>query len=99
MFFIAYTFRTSACVCRTSENCKSIVLQDKCNIEIFLSPECNELVFQDTQKKHVLTDGKEKNHDLCPHNFGNLHLCNLQVEIINYKVMDSKLSINLLSYD
>ena len=30
--------RTSACVCRTSENCKSIVLQGKCNIEIFLSP-------------------------------------------------------------
>ena len=28
---------TSACVCRTSENCKSLVLQDKYNIEIFLS--------------------------------------------------------------
>ena len=27
------------CVCRTSENCKSLVLQDKCNIEIFVSPE------------------------------------------------------------
>ena len=27
--------RTSACVCRMSENCKSLVLQDKCNIEIF----------------------------------------------------------------
>ena len=26
------------CVCRTSENCKSFVLQDMCNIEIFLSP-------------------------------------------------------------
>ena len=26
------------CVCRTSENCKSLVLQVKCNIEIFLSP-------------------------------------------------------------
>ena len=25
-------------VCRTNENCKSLVLQDKCNIEIFLSP-------------------------------------------------------------
>ena len=24
--------------CWTSENCKSLVLQDKCNIEIFLSP-------------------------------------------------------------
>ena len=31
-------YRTSACVCRMSENCKSLVLQDKCNIEIFLSP-------------------------------------------------------------
>ena len=30
--------RTSACVCRTSENCKSLFLQGKCNIEIFLSP-------------------------------------------------------------
>ena len=30
--------RTSACVCRTSENCKSLVLQGECNIEIFLSP-------------------------------------------------------------
>ena len=27
------------CVCRMSENCKSLVLQDKCNIEIFLSPD------------------------------------------------------------
>ena len=27
--------RTSACVCRTSENCKSLVLQDKYNMEIF----------------------------------------------------------------
>ena len=25
------------CVSRTSETCKSLVLQDKCNIEIFLS--------------------------------------------------------------
>ena len=30
--------RTSACVCRTSEKCKSLVLQGKCKIEIFLSP-------------------------------------------------------------
>ena len=28
------------CVCRPSENCKSLVLQDKCNIEIFLSLLC-----------------------------------------------------------
>ena len=41
IFFIAYStiLRTSACVCGTSENCKSLVLQGKCNIEIFLSPE------------------------------------------------------------
>ena len=25
---------------KDSENCKSLVLQDKCNIEIFLSPVC-----------------------------------------------------------
>ena len=31
--------RTNACVCRTSENCKSLILQDQCNIEIFLSPD------------------------------------------------------------
>ena len=30
--------RTNACVCRTSENCKPLVLQGECNIEIFLSP-------------------------------------------------------------
>ena len=30
--------RTSACVCRMSENCKSLVLRGECNIEIFLSP-------------------------------------------------------------
>ena len=29
----------NTCGCRTSENCKSLVLQDKCNIEIFLSPD------------------------------------------------------------
>ena len=33
VFFIAY----ATCVCRTIENCKSLVLQDKWNIEIFLS--------------------------------------------------------------
>ena len=39
MFFIAYTFKGQVHVfCRMSENCKSIVLQDKCNIEIVLSP-------------------------------------------------------------
>ena len=32
-------FRTSACVCRTSENCNLLVLQGKCKIEIFLSPD------------------------------------------------------------
>ena len=29
---------TSACICRASKDCKSLVLQDKCNIEMFLSP-------------------------------------------------------------
>ena len=39
MFFIAYTFKgqVHVFIYRTSENCKSLVLQDKCNIEIFLS--------------------------------------------------------------
>ena len=27
------------CVCRRSEDCKSLILQDKCNIEIFFSPD------------------------------------------------------------
>ena len=36
--------RTSACVYRMSENCKSLVLQGERNIEIFLSP--------DTQKNN-----------------------------------------------
>ena len=39
MFFIAYIFKGQVCVCKASENCKSLILQDKCNIEIFLSPE------------------------------------------------------------
>ena len=26
------------CVYRTSENCKSLILQDNCSLEIFLSP-------------------------------------------------------------
>ena len=34
----AYTFKINACVCRTSENCKLLVLQGKCKIELFLSP-------------------------------------------------------------
>ena len=39
-FSLSHTIlRTSACVCRTSESCKSLVLQGECNIEIFLSPE------------------------------------------------------------
>ena len=39
MFFIAYAFKGQVhdCVCRTSD-CKSLVLQDKCNIEIFFVP-------------------------------------------------------------
>ena len=35
MFFIVYAFKG---LCRTRENCKSLVLQDKCNIEIVLFP-------------------------------------------------------------
>ena len=37
LYFIRF-YRTSACVYRMSENCMSLVMQDKCNIEIFLSP-------------------------------------------------------------
>ena len=42
MFSIVYTLTGHLhvhCVCRTSENCWSLVLQDKCNIEIFLTPD------------------------------------------------------------
>ena len=45
MFFIAYAFKGPVHVfCRKNENCKSLVLQYKCNIEIFLSPvlKCHE---------------------------------------------------------
>ena len=39
MFFNAYAFKGQMHVCcRTNENCKRLVLQDKCNIEVFLSP-------------------------------------------------------------
>ena len=41
LLFIAYNLRPSACVCRPSENCKSLVLQGTCNIEIFVSPEAS----------------------------------------------------------
>ena len=34
-----FLLKDSACVCRTNENCKSLILQDKCNIDIFLSPD------------------------------------------------------------
>ena len=41
VFFIAYAFKGQVYVLiyRTSEIYKSLVLQDKCNIKIFLSPE------------------------------------------------------------
>ena len=36
---LLHTLLKDTCMCcRTSENCKSLVLQDKCNIRIFLSP-------------------------------------------------------------
>ena len=39
MFFIAYVLKgKDICVCRASENCKLLFLQDKYNIEIFLFP-------------------------------------------------------------
>ena len=37
--YCIHFLRMSACVCRTSENCKLLVLQGECNIEIFLSHE------------------------------------------------------------
>ena len=41
VLYCIHFLRTCACVCRTSENCKSLVLQDKCNIEIFPSPDAS----------------------------------------------------------
>ena len=38
------------CVCRTSEHCKSLVLQDKCNIEMFLSPDLPSLSTRQPKK-------------------------------------------------
>ena len=38
MFFIAYAFKGQVHVFAGSGNCKSLVLQDKYNIEIFLTP-------------------------------------------------------------
>ena len=39
MFFIAYMLIKDKCMCLQDEwKRKSLVLQDKCNIEIFLSP-------------------------------------------------------------
>ena len=45
MFFIAYTFKGQVHVFAGQVNIVTFVLQDKCNIEIFLSPaEVEELV-------------------------------------------------------
>ena len=39
---LLHTLLKDKCVClQASENCKSLILQDKCNIEIFLSPPLN----------------------------------------------------------
>ena len=47
LFFIAYAFKgqVHVLIYRTSENCKSLVLQDKCNIELFLYPDTNIFLF------------------------------------------------------
>ena len=39
MFFIAYAFKEQVCVFAGRVKIVGLVLQDKCNIEIFLSPE------------------------------------------------------------
>ena len=44
IFYCKHFWRTSACVCRTSEICKWLILQDKCKIEIFFSPEMHFLL-------------------------------------------------------
>ena len=43
VYFIAFAFKgqVHVFIYRTSENCNSLVLLDKCNIEIFLSPADN----------------------------------------------------------
>ena len=46
VLYCIHFYRTTACVCRTSKNCKSLILQDKCNIEIFLSPVTSPPVFE-----------------------------------------------------
>ena len=43
---LSHTLLKDKCMCSqdvTSENCKSLVLQNKCNIEIFLSPDYDKL--------------------------------------------------------
>ena len=39
IFLLHILLKDGECVCRTSENCKSLVLLDKCNIEIIKSPD------------------------------------------------------------
>ena len=48
--------RMSACVCRTKENCKSLVLQGKCNIIIFLSPGSDEMANSVLADQTALSD-------------------------------------------
>ena len=65
MFFIA-----CACVCRMSENYKSLVQQDKCNIEIFLSPAqariSKNIVLLSLKIGHVFSNSADP--DEMPHN-------------------------------
>ena len=60
------------CVCRMSENCKSLILQDKCNIEIFLSPERKILILGHSFNLMLLAIQtkifKIKDHEIQQHN-------------------------------
>ena len=58
MFFITYTFKGQVHVFAgrvkiVRENCKSLVLQDKRNFEIFLSPVCKSSVLQSNFKSYM----------------------------------------------
>ena len=75
MFFIVYALKGQV----TSENCKSLVLPVKCNIEIFLSPACSIIRFSLPNKNATLHIGiqycSQNTHVIIPPFFAhNIHI-------------------------
>ena len=71
-------FKDECMICRTSENCKSLVLQGECNIKIFLSPACDSLVVVVSHALPFYTNSLIKGSF-----FANRHFCHLLITFAN----------------